>query len=94
MSDRVFTELRACYQIPEHIPIRHPRKNERCYSGRTVDFGMYDVMFAVGLRLPLTALHHQLVDFIELSVSQVALNAWKIFISVEILWGRLNGGNL
>ena len=33
MSDRVFKELRTRYQIPDHIPIRLPRKNERCYSG-------------------------------------------------------------
>ena len=33
MSDKVFKELRTRYQIPDHIPIRLPRKNERCYSG-------------------------------------------------------------
>ena len=57
MSTRVFNELRTRFQIPNHIPIRLPRKNERCYTGRTVDVGMYDTMFAAGLRLPLTALH-------------------------------------
>ena len=54
---------------------------------------MYDVMFAAGLRLPLMALHRQLADFLGLSVSQITPNAWRIFISVEILWGRLSGGN-
>ena len=54
---------------------------------------MYDAMFAVGLRLPLTALHRQLADFLGLSVSQIAPNAWRIFISAEILWGRLSEGN-
>ena len=93
MNDRVFKELRSCYQIPDHIPIRLLRENERCYSGRTADIGMYDAMFAAGLRLPLKALHYQLVDFLGMSVSQIALNAWRIFISAEILWGRLNGGN-
>ena len=28
-----------------------------------------------GLRLPLTTLHHQLVEFMGLSISQIALNA-------------------
>ena len=54
---------------------------------------MYDAMFAVGLRLTLTALRHQLANFLGLSVSQVASNAWRIFIGAEILWGCLNGGN-
>ena len=71
--------------MPNHIPIRLPRKNERRYLGRTADVVMYDAMFAAGLRLPLTALHRQLVDFMGLSISQIALNAWRIIISAEIL---------
>jgi len=93
MSDKVFRKLRARYQIPDHIPIHLPKENERCYSGRIADVGMYDAMFAVGLRLPLTALHRQLADFLDLSITQIAPNAWRIFIGAEILWGRLNGGN-
>ena len=93
MSDKVFRELRTRYQIPDHISIRLPRENESCYSERTADVGMYDAMFAVGLRLPLTALYCQLADFLGLSVTQIAPNAWRTFIGAEILWGRLSGGN-
>ena len=93
MRDKIFSELRARYQIPEHIPIRLPYENENCYMGRTADVGMYDAMFAAGLRLPLTALHRQLVDYLGLFVSQIAPNAWRTFIGVEILWGSLSGGN-
>ena len=78
MSDRVFKDLHAYYQIPDHIPICLPKKSEKCYSGKTADVGMYDAMFAVGLRLPLMALHRQLADFLGLSVSQIAPNAWRI----------------
>ena len=67
MSNRVFNELRTRFQIPDHIPIHLPRKNERCYTRRTADVGMYDAMFAAGLRLPLTALRRQLADFLGLS---------------------------
>ena len=93
MSDRVFKELRTRFQIPDHISIRLPRKKEKCYTGRTADVGMYDAVLVTGLRLPLTALHRQLVDFMGLSVSQIALNAWRIFIGAEVLWGRLSDGN-
>ena len=93
MSDKVFGELRTRYQIPDHIPICLPEENETCYSGRTADVGMYNAMFAAGLRLPLTALHRQLADFLGLSVTQIAPNAWRTVIGVEILWGRLSGGN-
>ena len=69
MSDRFFNELRTRFQIPDHIPIRLTRKNEKCYIGRIADVGMYGAMFTAGLRLPLTALHRQLADFLGLSVS-------------------------
>ena len=93
MSNKIFSELRVKYQIPEHIPIRLLKENEKCYSGRTTDVGMYDAMFAARLRLPLTALHRQLVDYLGLSVSQITPNAWRTFIGAEILWGSLSGGN-
>ena len=93
MSGKVFRELRVRYQIPDHIPIRLPREDERCYSGRTADVGMYDAMFAAGLRLPLTALHRQLADFLGISVTQIAPNAWRTFIGAEILWGNHSGGH-
>ena len=55
--------------------------------------GMYDVMFATDLRLPLTALHRQLARFLGHSITQITPNAWRTFIGAEILWGRLSGGN-
>ena len=61
--------------MPEHIPICLSEENEKCYTGRTADVGMYDAMFTAGLRLPLTALQRQLVDYLGLSVSQIAPNA-------------------
>ena len=47
----------------------------------------------VGFRFPLTELHRQLANFLGLSISQIALNAWRIFIGAEVIWGRLSGGN-
>ena len=85
MSIEVFNTLQDHYQIPNHIPIRLPGKFGKCYSGRTANIGMYNAMFMAGLRLPLTALHRQLANFLGLSISQVAPNAWRIFIGAEIL---------
>ena len=57
MSDKGFNSLCNHYQILDDIPIRLPRNFEKCYTRKTADVGMYDAMFAAGLRLPLTALH-------------------------------------
>ena len=93
MMVNIFKNLRDCYQIPNHILIHLPGKFEKCYLGKTVDISMYDAMFTAGLRLPLTALHCQLANFLGLSVSHIAPNAWSIFIGAGILWGCLSGGN-
>jgi len=75
MTTNIFKNLSDRYQIPDHIPIRLPRKFEKCYSGKTTDIGMYDATFAAGLRLPLTMLHRQLANFLGLSISQITPNA-------------------
>ena len=93
MLEKIFKNLGAHFQIPDNIPIRLLGKFEKCYKRKTVDVSMYDAMFATGLRLSLTALHHQLANFLGLSISQIAPDAWRIFIGAEILWGRLSGGN-
>ena len=85
MTTNIFKTLRDRYQIPDNIPICLLKKFEKCYSGKIANVGMYDVMFIIGLRLPLTTLHCQLATFLGLSVSQVAPNAWRIFIGTEIL---------
>ena len=58
MMTKFFNNLRDRYQIPDNIPIRLSGKYEKCYSGKTVDDGMYDAIFAARLRLPLMVLHH------------------------------------
>ena len=92
MTVNIFKNLRDRYQIPDHISIRLPGKFDKFYTGKTVNINMYDATFAAELRLPLTALHCQLANFLGLSVSQIAPNAWRIFIGAEILWGYLSGG--
>ena len=93
MSQKVFDKLCNRFQIPENIPVHLLRKFERCSSRKTTDVGMYNAMFAARLRLPLIELHHQLVNYLGLSISQIALNAWRIFLRVEVIWGQLSGGN-
>jgi len=51
------------------------------------------MLFTAGLRLPLTELHRQLANYLGLFVSQIALNTWRIFIRVEVIWDQLSGGN-
>ena len=85
MTTNIFKNLQDHFQIPDHILIRLLGKFEKCYLGKIEDVGMYNAMFVAGLRLPLTALHHKLANFLGLSISQIAPNAWRIFIGAKIL---------
>ena len=49
-------------------------------------------MLKVGLRFPLNSLHHELLKYLGLSVSQISLNAWRVFIAMEDLYGAMSNG--
>ena len=49
-------------------------------------------MLKVGLRFPLSTFHRELFKCLGLTVNQVSLNAWRIFIAMEILYGTMTDG--
>ena len=70
-----FKTLRDKYQIPVRIPMRLPYKSEKCYYKGLEDVGIYEQMLKVGLRFPLSTLHHRLPQYLGLSVNQISPNA-------------------
>ena len=52
-------------------------------------------MLKACLRFPLNSLHCELLKYLDLSVSQISPNAWRVFIAMEVLYGAmLNGARL
>ena len=70
-----FEILRERYQILVGIPIRLPYKSKKCYYQGAEDVGVYEQMFKVRLRFPLSALHRRLLQYLELAVTQISSNA-------------------
>ena len=64
-----FDTLREKYQIPIGIPIRLLFKFEKCYYQGAEDVGVYEQKFKVGLRFPLSALPHRLLQYLGLAVT-------------------------
>ena len=87
-----FNTLRAHYEIPDYIPIRLPYKLEKCYYEGVNGVGVYEQVLKVGLRFPLNSLHHELLKYLGLSVSQLSPNAWRVFIAIEVLYGAMPNG--
>ena len=87
-----FKTLRAIYQIPDHIPICLPYKSEKCYYDGMDDVGVYEQALKAGLKFPLNSLKRELLQHLGLSVNQISLNAWRVFIAMEVLYGVMSDG--
>ena len=87
-----FKTLRDKYQIPICIPMHLPYKSKKCYYEGLKDIGIYEQMLKAGLRFPLSTFHHCLLQYLGLSVSQISPNAWRVFLSVEVLYGAMSDG--
>ena len=49
-------------------------------------------MLKAGLRFPLNSLHHELLKYLGLSISQISPNAWRVFIAMKVLYGAMSNG--
>jgi len=87
-----FKTLRAKYQILDNIPLCLPYKSEKCYYDGIEGVGVYEQMLKARLRFPLSSFHHQLLQHLGLSANQISLNAWRVFLSVEVLYGVMSEG--
>ena len=87
-----FKTLRDKYQILVNIPMHLPYKSEKCYYKGLEDLRIYEQMLKAGLKFPLSTLQRHLLQYLELSVNQVSPNAWRIFLSVEVLYGTMSNG--
>ncbi|XP_075653876.1 uncharacterized protein LOC142624224 [Castanea sativa] len=87
-----FKTLKAKYQIPDNVRLRHPHKSEKCYYRGVDGVGIYEQALKAGLRFPLSSLHRQLLQYLGLSITQISPNAWRVFIGVEVLYGAMSNG--
>ena len=85
-----FNTLREKYRIPVHIPIHLPYKSKKCYYKGVNDVGVYKQMLKVGLRFPLNAFHCCFLQYLGLAFTQISLNAWRVFLRVEVLYGVMS----
>jgi len=53
---------------------------------------VYKQMLKARLRFPLSTLHRELLKCLCLSVTQISLKAWRVFIAMEILYGSMTDG--
>ena len=70
-----FNTLREKFQIPDNILLNLPYKSEKCYYKGVKGIRVYEQMLKAGLRFSLSALHHRLLQYLGLVVTQISPNA-------------------
>ena len=78
--------IRHQYQIPEDVVLRIPDLDERACSSKYDDVAFYESDFKVGLRFPMQPFIWELLDRLNLSPGQLALNAWRTTITCMVMW--------
>ena len=84
-DEQRLNNLRTWYQIPDELNPRLPVHGEWCCNPH-FELSIYDAYFLGGLRLPLNAFAREFLVRLGLGVCQFNPNAWRLIISVQILW--------
>ena len=84
--------LKTWYQIPDELNPRLSICGEWCCNPH-FGIGVYAAYFLGGFRLPLNAFARELLVRLGLAVCQFNPNAWRLVISMQILWREVFGGD-
>ena len=91
-DEQRLNNLKSWYQIPDEFNPRLPVREEWCCNPH-FGIGVYKAYFLGGLRFPLNAFARELLVRLGLGVCQFNPNAWRLIISMQILWKEVFGGN-
>ena len=91
-DDRRLDLLKKWYQIPDDIKPRLAVRGEWCCQSH-FGIGIYEVYLLGGLRLPLNFFARELLTKLGLGVCQLNPNAWRLIVSMQVLWREVFEGN-
>ena len=87
-----FVGIRPRFQIPNKVPIRRPKKSEKCYLGDESGIGFTEVVFIAIFKFPLNKITWEVVERLDVADCQIAPNAWHTFVGAQVLWGIIIEG--
>ena len=89
-DDRRLDLLKKWYQIPNNLKPRLAIREEWCCQPH-FGIGIYEAYLLGGLRLPLNAFARELLTKLGIGVCQLNPNAWRLIVSMQVLWRYLRG---
>ena len=84
-DDRKIELLKTWYQIPDELSHRLAVCGEWCCQPR-FGIGIYEAYLLGRLRLPLNSFARELLNRLGLGVCQFNPNAWRLVVSIQVLW--------
>ena len=90
-DEKRLTAFRSWYQIPDDLNPRLAVHGEWCCQPH-FGIGIYEAYLLGGLRLPLNAFARELLTRLGLGVYQLNPNAWKLIVSMQVLWREVFEG--
>ena len=90
MNEQRLNNLRTWYQIQDELNPRLSVRGEWCCNPR-FGVGIYKAYFLGGFKLPLNAFARELLVRLGLGICQFNPNAWRLVISMQILWREVFG---
>ena len=91
-DDRKIELLKTWYQIPDELNPRLAVRGEWCCQPH-FGIGIYEAYLLGGLRLPLNSFARELLTRLGLGVCQFNPNAWRLVVSMQVLWREVFEGN-
>ena len=91
-NDRKLALLKKWYQIPYDLNPRLVVCGEWCCQP-CFGIGIYEAYLLGGLRLPLNAFARELLTRLGLGIYQFNPNAWRLIVSMLVLWIEVFEGN-
>ena len=91
-NEQRLSNLRTWYQILDEFNPRLPVYGEWCCNPR-FRIDVYEAYFLGGFRLPLNTFARELLVRLGLGICQFNPNAWRLIISMQILWTEVFRGD-
>ena len=91
-DEQRLSNLKIWYQIPNELNPRLPLHGEWCCDSHS-GMGVYEAYLLGGLRFPLNAFTRELLVRLGLGICQFNSNAWRLIISMQVLWREVFQGD-
>ena len=92
IDEQRLNNIKKWYQILDKLNPRLPVRGEWCCNPH-LGISVYKAYFLGGLRLPLNAFARELLVRLGLGVCQFNPNAWRLIVSMQVLWREVFGGD-